>query len=110
MRSCGLAIVRHAHEHGFLIWDVGMPRLSLSPDPVTMDVVRPHWNTIRAVLRRAEAFRRQLSTPSPDPFVRFRDPKWTAEGCPSCGGSMRAHELRCALCALAVTLALEGMA
>lgn len=64
-------------------------------------------NTIAAVLRRAAMFARQLAVPSSDPFVRLRDPKWTAEGCPSCGGPVREHDLRCELCALAARLALE---
>jgi hypothetical protein len=70
--------------------------------------VREDRRTIDAVLRRAEVFAKQLATSSPDPFVRFRKPRRTEEGCPSCGGEIREHDLRCDLCAVAVKLALEG--
>ena len=109
MRACGLAIVRHALEHGFIGWQGGVPRLLLSRDEITAHALRPHWQTIQAVLRRASAFRRQLTAPGTEPFVRFRDPRWTAEGCPSCGGKVGEHEfLRCDLCTLGAGLALAA--
>jgi hypothetical protein len=107
VRARGLATVEHLAARGFLSWEDGAPRVSVIPSELIRSI-REDRRTIEAVLRRAAAFSRQLSTASADPFVRLRDPKWTAEGCPSCGGLVREHELRCELCALAVALALEG--
>lgn len=110
MRACGLAILKHGAEHGFLLWEAGVPRLLLSEDVDTVRTVRPHWSTIAAVLRRAEAFRAQLRQGGPDPFLRYRDARWCPPGtCPSCGGKVGEHEfLRCGLCALAVEIALAA--
>lgn len=106
MRARGLATVRELSARGLLTWGPDGPRLAVPPD--LAPVVREDRRTIEAVLRRVAVFSRQLATPSPDPFVRLRDPKWTAEGCPSCGAPLGEHELRCELCALAVALALDG--
>lgn len=108
MRAAGLAIVEHAAVHGFLVWEGGIPRLMLSDDTITLRTVRSHWQTIQAVLRRAEAFGRQLASPGPDPFCRYRESRWCPPGtCPSCGGKTGEYEfLRCDLCAVAMQLAL----
>lgn len=108
MRACGLAIVKHGLDHGFIAWEAGVPRLLLADDAATRATVRPHWSTIAAVLRRAGTFRRQLAIPGPKPFVRFRESRWTAEGCPSCGGKVGEHELRCGLCSLAAEIVLAA--
>ena len=105
MRARGLATVATLAARGLLAWNNGVPALRAIPPEFSESWKYDH-NTIGAVLRRAEVFARQLATASPDPFIRFRDPKWTAEGCPSCGGSVREHELRCGLCSLAAALAL----
>ncbi len=107
MRSRGLDTVQRLAARGLLTWEQGAPKPCQIP-PELARSAREDRRTIEAVLRRAAVFARQLATASLDPFVSFRDPKWTAEGCPSCGGPIREHEPRCELCALAVTLALEG--
>lgn len=107
MRARGLATVEHLAAHGLLTWENG----ALSPRLVPSDFaqsLRQDRRTIEAVLRRVSVFSRQLSTAGPDPFVRLRDPKWTAEGCSSCGAPIGEDELRCELCTLAAELALEG--
>lgn len=106
MRKRGLATIRDLSTRGLVRWEPDGPRLKVPPEHA-----QSLWQdrrTIKAVLRRAAVFAEQLATASPNPFVRFRDPRWTAEGCPSCGGPVREHDLRCDLCALAVALALEG--
>lgn len=109
MRACGLAILKHGAENGFLVWEAGVPRLLLSEDVDTVRTVRPHWSTIAAVLKRAEKFRAQLLVADVHPFCRYRDSRWTPPGtCPSCGGKVGEHELRCPLCALAAELALHA--
>lgn len=85
MRARGLATVQHLAARGLLTWQDGAPRLPMIPSELAQSL-REDRRTIEAVLRRAAVFAKQLATASPDPFVRFRDPKWTAEGCPSCGG------------------------
>ena len=107
MRARGLATVRPLAARGLLIWEGGALGFREFP-PELSESWKYDRNTIQAVLRQAALFPQQLSTPSPDPFVRFRDPKWTAEGCPSCGGPVREYDLRCELCACALTLVLEG--
>ncbi|OGC01447.1 MAG: hypothetical protein A3G35_10975 [candidate division NC10 bacterium RIFCSPLOWO2_12_FULL_66_18] len=107
MRARGLATVQHLAVRGLLTWEDGAPRPRGIP-PELAQSVQEDRRTIEAVLRRAAVFSRQLATASLDPFVRFRDPKWTAEGCPSCGGPVGEHKLRCELCAVAVSLALDG--
>jgi hypothetical protein len=107
MRARGLATVEHLAARGFLSWEDGAPRVSIIPSELIKSI-REDRRTIEAVLRRAAVFAKQLGTASVDPFVRFRDPKWTGGGCPSCGGEVREHELRCGMCSLAVALALEG--
>ncbi len=111
MRVAGLAIVQHAIDHGFITWQPdGTVHLHLSTDADTIEAARPHRQTIGAILRRAAAFHRQLATPHPEPFCRFREPRWCQpETCPSCGGPVAEHEfLRCDLCALGVELALAA--
>ncbi len=107
MRSRGLDTVQRLAACGLLTWENGAPRPRLVPPDLARSL-REDRRTIEAVLRRAAVFAEQLATSSPDPFVRFRDPKWTAEGCPSCGGPVGEEDLRCSLCGLAVALALEG--
>lgn len=107
MRARGLATVQTLAARGLVSWEDGTPRPCLIP-PELAQSIREDRRTIEAVLRRAAVFAKQLATASPDPFVRLRDPKWTADGCPSCGGQIREHDLRCELCVLAVALALEG--
>jgi len=109
MRARGLALLKALHDQGDVIWHDGAFRLVDAPkvDGAVAAMLRQDQQTIQAVLRRATVFVRQLAVPSPDPFVRLRDPKWTAEGCPACGSPVADHELRCELCALAVALALE---
>jgi hypothetical protein len=107
MRVRGLATVQHLAARGLLAWEDGTPRLPVIPSELAQSV-REDRRTIEAVLRRAQVFAKQLATASLDPFVRFRDPKWTADGCPSCGAPVGEYELRCDLCALAVALALDG--
>jgi hypothetical protein len=110
MRARGVALLKALHEQGDVIWQNGVPRLVDHPkvDAGVALMLRRDRQTIQAILRRAAVFAEQLAIASPDPFVRLRDPKWTAEGCPSCGGPIREHELRCELCSLAAALALEG--
>lgn len=109
MRVRGLGLVREALGRGAVIWTEGVPRLRLSPDPETQRAVREDRQTIEAVMRRAAAFAQQLQEPSPDPFLRFRDPKWCAGGCPSCGVPVPEHQwLRCDLCAAAAELVLHA--
>jgi len=108
MRARGLATVQHLAARGMLTWENGAPGLPVVPSELAQSV-REDRRTIEAVLRRAAVFTKQLATASPDPFVRLRDPQWTADGCPSCGGPVREHDLRCELCAVAVALALDGM-
>lgn len=111
MRKRGLALLRTLHEQGRVTWEDATPGLLVPDEPEVARAVREDLRTIQAVLRRAAAFRQQLATSSPEPFVRFRDPRWTAEGCPSCGGKIGEHEfLRCSLCALGVELALVAPA
>lgn len=111
MRARGLCLLRAFHERGAVTWEEGVPALSVPDDPELTRTVHEDLQTIRAVLRRAVAFRRQLLTRSAEPFLRYRAPKWTAEGCPSCGGKVAEHEfLRCGLCALAAELALAAPA
>lgn len=104
MRARGLATLQHLAARGLLAW---APRLPVIPSELARSI-REDRRTIEAVLRRAAVFAKQLATASVDPFVRLWDPKWTAEGCPSCGGPVREDDLRCSLCALAVALALDG--
>jgi hypothetical protein len=99
--------VRTLAARGLLTWEGGALGFREIP-PELSESWKYDRNTVQAVLRRAALFAQQLSTLSPDPFVHFRDPKWTAEGCPSCGGPIGEHELRCQLCSLAAELALEG--
>jgi len=110
MRARGLALLRALHDQGDVVWHDGAFRLVDAPkvDRGVAAMLRQDRQTIQAVLRRATVFTRQLAIPSPDPFVRLRDPKWTAEGCPACGSPMGEHELRCALCTVAMALILEG--
>ena len=105
MRVRGLDTVQRLAACGLLTWGPDGLRLDVPPDLAPM--VRQDRRTIEAVLRRAAVFAKQLASASPDPFVRLRDPQWTVDGCPSCGGPVRDHDLRCELCTLAVTLALE---
>ncbi len=105
MRARGLATVCDLFARGLLVWEVDGPRLKVPPD--LAPVVSQDRRTIDAVLRRAAVFSRQMAITSVDPFVRLRDPKWTTDGCPSCGASIGEHDLRCDLCSVAVTLALE---
>ena len=107
MRARALATLRDLAAEGRVQWAPdGRPRLCVPPDRAA--TVRQDGQTILAVLRRAALFARQLATPGPDPWCRYRDPKWTAEGCPCCGGPVSEHELRCGLCAVAVALDLEA--
>ncbi len=106
MRARGLDTIQLLAARGLLTWENGAPRPRVVP-PELAQSLREDRRTIEAVLRRAAIFSKQLATASPDPFVRFRDPKWTHEGCPSCGGPLKEHDLRCDLCTLAVALALD---
>lgn len=109
VRARGLHVLKALHEQGAVAWEGGVPRLLVPDDPAVARMVLEDRQTIEAVLRRAAAFHRQLTEPSCGPLVRFRDPRWTAEGCPSCGGKIAEHEfLRCGLCALGVELALTA--
>lgn len=111
MRTRGLSFLRGLLHEGAVIWQAGVPGICVpEDDPELVQMVREDLQTIMAVLRRAEVFRRQLGTASVEPFLRFRHWKWTAEACTSCGGRVTEHEfLRCDLCALGVDLALAGL-
>ena len=62
--------------------------------------------TIREVLRRAVLFREQAQRPGPLPLLVL--PGYQGEGgCLSCGTGIDLGYFRCAICALAVALALE---
>jgi hypothetical protein len=106
LRARGLATVRTLTARGLLTWEEGAVLFREIP-PDLAESWKYDQNTIQAVLGRGALLIRQLLIPSTDPFVRLRDPKWTAEGCPSCGAPIGEHDLRCELCALAATLALE---
>ena len=109
MRVRGLRVLHALHEQGAVTWYDGAPELLLPEDPDVARIVQEDAQTICAVLRRAAAFRQQLTVLSSEPFLRFRAPKWTVEGCPSCGGKVTEHEfLRCGLCALGAELALAA--
>ena len=111
MRGRGLRLLRALHERGGVVWEAGVPGLLTPEDPDVACMLHEDRQTLLAVLRRAAVFRRQLLVQTLDPFLRFRDPRWTAEGCPSCGGKAGEHEfLRCDLCALGVELALAAPA
>lgn len=106
MRARGIATLLELQGRGLLRWEPdGRPTVQVPPELAPS--VRQDRRTIQAVLRRAQVFAHQLAVPGVDPFVRFRDPKWTAEGCPSCGAPVAEHDLRCGLCAVAVTLVLK---
>ncbi len=110
MRVRGIHLLETFHRQGRVTWEDGVPGVLVPNDPDVARMVREDLRTIQAVLRRAAAFRRQLSAPSPDPFVRFREPRWCPPGtCPCCGAKIGEHEfLRCGLCALAVEITLAG--
>ena len=64
--------------------------------------------TVREVLRRAALFREQAQTPGPVPLLVLPGYQGdTDDRCVSCGVRVDSTGFRCALCRLAVTLALE---
>lgn len=95
MRACGLAIVEHALDHGFIAWEGGSPQLLLADDAATVRAVRPHWQTVEAVLKRAAAFRTQLTAPGPEPFLRYRDARGARPG-PAPRAGARSGSTNCA--------------
>lgn len=108
MRARGLAIAWAALEQDCIEWADGSPRLRVLDDPDLLRILHEDQQTIRAIWRRAATFARRLAVPSTDPFLRYRDPRWCAGGCPSCGARIGEHELRCDLCALAAEMALRA--
>ncbi|MBI4391131.1 MAG: hypothetical protein HY575_04550 [candidate division NC10 bacterium] len=63
--------------------------------------------TIREVLRRAVIFRAQARTTGPLPILALPDAPLDGPGCMSCGSWAEPDHFRCAVCALAVALALD---
>lgn len=92
---------------GRVVWDPpDCPRLLVPAgqrDRVLADRV-----TVREVLRRAVIFREQARTAGPLPILALPDAPLNGPGCISCGTSTEPDYFRCAVCALAVALALDG--
>lgn len=105
-------IVYLAEQHGFVIWDRGVPQILLSRDPVTRQTLAPLMPAIRGILRRVGTFYQQLHAPGP-PFLRYgpaRSGK-PGKGCATCGGRfVEEYEVkfgRCDLCQTAIEVAME---
>lgn len=95
---------------GKVIWDApGRPRVMV-PKPLR-ERLEAGRDTIREVLRRAAIFREQAAV-----FIRHGGmlpilalPEHQGfDGCWSCGTQVEAGHYRCPMCAIAVTLALDG--
>jgi hypothetical protein len=100
----GLAVLVEAFRRGGrTIWEPpDRPRLEVPADlraPLLAD-----RRTVRLVLARAAAFRVHLRTPGPAPILLFHDAPDRRVGCISCG--MDATTVRCAVCSLALWIAL----
>lgn len=98
-----------AHE-GKVLWaPPERPKLILPKG--TRERLEPDRVTIREVLRRATIFREQSERFIRDgkalPLLALPEHQ-AGTGCFSCGVPVKAGHFRCELCALAVTLALEG--
>lgn len=117
MRQRGLATLRTLFEQGELYLNLKTGAFFVY-EPEKREAARAFredWNTIAAVLRRAGAFRAQLNTASPQPFLCLR-PGVASDRCPACGGPscrcqscgspVEPEALRCDLCALGAELAL----
>ncbi len=105
----GTAVLRDALARGAkVVWDpLDRPRLLVPPG--LHDSITAHREAVKEVLRRAAIFRAQARTPGPCPLLVLPDcPE--GGGCLSCGAGLPSgHRYRCALCALAVQLALQGI-
>ena len=95
---------------GRLLWDQpNSPRLMV---PATLrGKVEAERDTVREVIRRATIFREQalgfIEHQQPLPILALPEHPG-AGGCVSCGAAVGPAHHRCAVCALAVRLALEG--
>lgn len=110
MRTRGIATVRELAAAGCLTLDGrGVPTLHVPRDQ--WREAREDMSTIKAVLRRVQAFLPQLGHPgsSADPFLRIREfAPWMEGRCRSCGQEVQEHDLpRCDLCACAAGIALQ---
>lgn len=96
---------------GRVVWDAPRPRLLVPP--ALRDRVLADRETVRKLLGRAALFREQarrfIHEGRPLPILAL--PEYGGEirgGCISCGDPAGPGPFRCAVCALAVRLALEG--
>ncbi|MGH7407870.1 MAG: hypothetical protein ACREKF_07685 [Candidatus Methylomirabilales bacterium] len=103
----GVAALQEALARGGrVIWDPpARPRLLVPAGE--RDRVLADRETVREVLRRAALFRQQVRTPGPLPILALPEAPLNGPGCLSCGGTVERRRFRCAVCALAVDLALE---
>ena len=90
---------------GRVVWDAPRPRLMVPPD--LREKVLADRETVKEVLRRAALFRQQARTPGPLPILALPGAPLSGPGCLSCGATVERGRFRCAVCALAVDLALE---
>jgi hypothetical protein len=93
---------------GKVEWDAsGNPHLLASPE--THPLIYAHRDTIREVLRRARLLRAQalqfIPKQIPMPVLALPDCPGVT-GCLSCGAAVTTGQYRCALCAVAVELAI----
>ncbi len=104
VRGCALLEEALAKGGRVIFEPPGHPRLLV---PLGMGAkLREDVKTVREVLRRAVLFREQAQRPGPLPLLVL--PGYRGQGgCLSCGTGIDLGYFRCAICALAVALALE---
>lgn len=94
---------------GRVVWDAPRPRLLMPPD--LRERVLADRETVRELLRRAVIFRGQaerfIRDGRPLPVLALPEHRGD-RGCISCGAPAGPGPFRCAVCALAVGLALQG--
>ena len=98
-------------QGGKVEWDPsGKPHLRIPPSAHLL--IRPHRDSIREILRRAAVLREQALRfiPKGLPMPPLALPEHQGgDGCLSCGAGVSEGHSRCAVCAMAITVALQDL-
>lgn len=100
-----VTLARALADGGSVVWDDPPHRPRLRAWPRWHADLERDREEVCEVLRRAVAFRVQLATPGPVPFLRLPGAPEVRDGCLSCGVLLQGG-FRCPLCALAAWIAL----
>ena len=107
----GVAVLREVlSEGGQVVWASPGPRLLVPP--TLRSKVEADRPALREILRRAAILRAQavqfIPQGIPMPLLALPDNK-SVDGCLSCGAEVSEGHYRCEVCAMAITLALQGL-